>query len=171
MTTYATRVATAKPWEETLVLVLKEKGWLAAPFGQAQITEDLRENLRAWSDDYGNPTLLRWMPDIIAARPGPDPYICLIDAKTESASNQASPNYSIEVNAVDAGLVFANFLRIPVLYVWSDGGVMTPNTVLNRWSSKQDGSRTNGSKTAFYLVRKAFARKAADVFPTIPRAG
>lgn len=114
----------------------------------------------------------RWQAHVReGVRPGPDPYICLIDAKTESAGNQASPNYSIEVNAVDAGLVFANFLRIPVLYVWSDGGVMTPNTVLNRWSSKQDGSGTNGSKTAFYLVRKAFARKAADVFPTIPRAG
>ena len=67
---------------------LRGRGWLAAPFGQAQIPEEMRPHLVRWMDDYGRTTLLRWTPDIIAVKRARDPFVCLVDAKTETGKNQ-----------------------------------------------------------------------------------
>ncbi|MGE5828845.1 MAG: hypothetical protein ACM30G_10875 [Micromonosporaceae bacterium] len=159
----------AQKWETDLIDRLVGWGWLAAPFGQAQVPQDMRPHLARWLDDYGHATLLRWTPDIIAVRPAARPYVCLIDAKTENESNAASPNYSIEINAVDAGLTIVRDWHMPLYYVWEDGGVLTPQTVMNRWNRKMDGAGSGGSNTAYYLVAKRFARKANAVFIPLDR--
>jgi hypothetical protein len=167
VTTFAERFGKAQTWETQLPDRLRDRGWLAAPFGQAQIPEEMRPHLARWLDCYGRSTLLRWTPDIIAIRPTANPFVCLIDAKTESEKNQNSLNYSIEINAVDAGLAIVRDWHMPLFYVWPDGGVLTPDLVLNRWNRKLDGDGAEGSQTAFYLVAKRWAMKVTTVFPAV----
>lgn len=165
MSGFQERLGPAQEWEQDLIGRLQDRGWLAAPFGQAQIPEEMRPHLWRWLDDYGRTTLLRWTPDIIAVRPTSDPFACLIDAKTESEKNRNSENYSVEVNAVDAGLAIVRDWHMPLFYVWPDGGVLTPNQVVNRWNRKMDGNGAGGSQTAYYLVNKRWSKKVGTVFP------
>ena len=146
---------------------LRKRGWLAAPFGQAQIPEEMRPHLARWIDDYGRATLLRWTPDIIAVKPVREPFVCLVDAKTESGKNQNSENYSVEINAVDAGRVIVRDWHMPLFYVWPDGGVLTPDIVTNRWNRKFDGNGAGGSQTAYYLIAKRWALRSSDTFPIV----
>lgn len=171
MSTFADRMAPARAWELELIAKFQKFGWLAAEFGQAQIPEEMRQHLRRWMDDYGRGTLLRWTPDIIAVRPVADPFVCLVDAKTESEKNKNSDNYSVEINAVDAGLAIVRDWHMPLFYFWPDGGVLTPHIVGNRWNRKLDGNGAGGSQTAYYLVDKRWAMKAADVFPPVVDRG
>jgi hypothetical protein len=169
MSGFQTRLGPAVAWEARLIEILIERGWLAAPFGQAQVPSEMRSHLARWIDDYGHATLLRWTPDIIAVKPTEKPFVCLIDAKTERVDNATSSNYSIEINAVDAGLTIVRDWHMPLFYVWEDGGVLTPQTVVNRWNRKLDGAGSTGSKTAFYLVAKSFARSNREIFPAVVR--
>jgi hypothetical protein len=164
-------MAPAQQWETGLIVILQKRGWLAAPFGQAQIPEEMRPHLWRWMDDYGNSTLLRWTPDIIAVKPTTKPFVCLVDAKTEGPRSKDSPNYSIEINAIDAGLAIVRNWHMPLFYVWPDGGVLTPAAVANRWARKLDGDGAKGSQTAFYLVAKRWAMHVRDVFPCVPDGG
>lgn len=158
---FQNRFAAASPWEQELIIILRNRGWLAAEFGQAQIPAEMRRYLADWVDEYGRPTLLRWTPDIIATHPESG-RVCLIDAKTDDSGTQ-SANYAIECHAVDAGIAIVQHLYTPVYYVWRTG-TLTPEVVLNRWHRKLDGKKAKGSKTAFYLVDKAFAVKGSAVF-------
>jgi len=167
VTTFAQRFKPGQQWENDLIGKLTERGWLAAQFGQAMIPEAMRPHLWRWLDDYGHSTLLRWTPDIIAVRPTREPFACLVDAKTESEKNRDSKNYSVEINAVDAGMAIVRDWHMPLFYVWPDGGVLTPAVVVNRWNRKLDGDGADGSQTAFYLVAKRWARKVSDTFPTV----
>lgn len=168
MSGFAQRMGPALEWEQGLIERLRKRGWLAGPFGQAQIPDEMRPHLWRWLDDYGRSTLLRWTPDIIAVKPSSaDPFVCLIDAKTESEKNQRSENYSVEINAVDAGLAIVRDWHMPLFYMWPDLGVLTPHIVANRWNRKMDGNGAGGSQTAYYLVAKRWAMKAADVFPAV----
>jgi hypothetical protein len=167
---FRSRFDPAQKWENRLLEILRERGWLAAPFGQAQVPTEMRPHLVRWLDDYGNTTLLRWTPDIIAVKPTAKPFVCLIDAKTESESNRDSPNYSIEINAVEAGLTIARDWHMPLFYFWPDGGVLTPQTVVNRWSKKLDGTGSNGSGTAYYLVARRHARREEEIFSAVRAA-
>lgn len=167
MSGFSDRMEPAAQWESKLIDILRQRGWLAAPFGQAQIPAEFRPHLARWLDDYGHSTLLRWTPDIIAVRPAEKPFVCLIDAKTENERNRDSANYAVEINAVDAGLAIVRSWHMPLFYAWPDGGVLTPEVVLNRWNRKLDGTGTSGSGTAFYLVAKRLARRQSEVFPAI----
>lgn len=160
-------MAPARTWELELIERLQKRGWLAAEFGQAQIPEEMRPHLWRWMDDYGRSTLLRWTPDVIAVRPTATPFVCLVDAKTESEKNRDSKNYSVEINAVDAGLAIVSDWHMPLFYVWEDGGILTPHIVANRWGRKLDGDGAGGSGTAYYLVAKRWAMKVNDVFPAV----
>jgi len=168
MSGFDDRFRPAKQWEDELIERLQQRGWLAGPFGQAQIPEEMRPHLWRYLDDYGRTTLLRWTPDIIAVKPTRSPFCCLIDAKTESEKNQNSLNYSVEINAVDAGLAIVRDWHLPLFYVWRDGGVLTPSDVANRWSRKMDGAGAGGSQTAYYLVAKRWAKDVRTVFPAVP---
>lgn len=170
MSGFHERLGPAEQWENELIVKLRDRGWLSGPFGQAQIPEEMRPHLARWLDDYGRTTLLRWTPDIIAVRPTTKPFVCLIDAKTESTKNQGGLNYSIEINAVDAGHAIVRDWHMPLFYVWPDGGVLTPDVVTNRWNRKLDGDGAGGSQTAYYLVAKRWAKRVTDVFAVVQSA-
>jgi len=167
MNGFQKRLGPAMAWENQLIEKLRDRGWLAAPFGQAQVPTEMRPHLARWLDDYGHATLLRWTPDIIAVKPTAKPSVCLIDAKTENDGNAASPNYSVEINAVDAGLTIVRDWHMPLFYVWEDGGVLSPQGVVNRWNRKLDGAGSAGSGTAFYLVAKRWARPFPEMFSAV----
>ncbi|HEY9413245.1 MAG TPA: hypothetical protein VIQ30_00675 [Pseudonocardia sp.] len=161
MSGFGDRFAGGTAWEMKLADGLRARGWKVAPFGQAQIKDDFRSALRDFTDGFGRPTLIRWLPDLLIARAD---RVALIDAKTESESNRNSPNYAIEFNALEAGLVVVERLHTPLFYVWPDGGVMTPEIVWQRWNRRLDGKAAAGSKTSFLLVDRGFAMKADEVF-------
>ena len=152
--TFAARFNDAAKWEQTLMDGLTWFGWDVSPFGQAQIPETIRRALASWRDEYDHPTLIRWLPDMIASCPTTG-ELCLIDAKSERRSDTS--NFAIEAAAVDAGRALANHLRIPVFYVWPGGLTLTPESVFDDHHVRLDGNNTQGSGTPFYLIDKSFA--------------
>lgn len=161
MSSFQERFRDARQWELDLRDKLRERGWIADLFGQALLTEQWRRILGAYSDSFGRPAIMRWMPDLITSAPDDPRTVKLIDAKTGDAS---TGNYSIEVDAHKAALAFENVMYVPVLFVWKDG-VLTTHDVEHKHFKRLDGSNTNGSGTPFFLVKKQFAKKPDNVFP------
>ncbi len=96
------------------------EGWLYArgltvePFGQALLSEALRDVLKG--DE--NRSLLRW-----CWRPG-KPRLFLVDAK--HCIGAATPNHSIELRA----LLASRMTMLPVFYVCEDGKALSAASVL-----------------------------------------
>lgn len=152
------RFGAGEQWEVELASMLADRGWTVAKFGQAQIPDQMRKDLRDYRDSYGRPSLVRWLPDILAVRSG---RIRLIDAKSEQSKTD---NYAVEWSALQAGQLLEQQFHTPVFYVWPDYGVMTPEIVDQRWHDKRDGSGARGSNTSFVLVKKLHAKRLDDVF-------
>jgi hypothetical protein len=161
MSGFADRLTAAKNWEWVVRQALEARGWHTEEFGQAMLSDDARAALRDRRDEYGQPTLLRWLPDIIAYN---GLRVCLVDAKGDRGG---TPNFAIEVSAVDTGIVITEQMHTPLYYVWQpEGWTLTPAQIQNRHAEidKRDGSDANGSGTAFYLIRKKFADHPDLVF-------
>jgi hypothetical protein len=154
---FAGRLGESQRLERRIIGGLERRGWLAYPFGQAQIPEEGRALLRAYKDDAHRPSLIRWMPDIIALRDVDKPSVVLIDAKTGSG-----PRYAIEKASVEAADVFVRRLYTPVFFVCGDGGVLTPREVRDR--GHHGPITENGSGTPYWLVEKHWAATFDDVF-------
>ena len=56
------RMREARKFERTVFDVLRSRGWTADPFGQGQLSQDIRAKLRQVK------TPVRWMPDIIGCK-------------------------------------------------------------------------------------------------------
>jgi hypothetical protein len=163
---FRARFGAGVQWEKQLPDKLAVWGWDTTLFGQAQIPENFRDVLRDYEDSYGRPSLIRWLPDLLATRSG---QICLIDAKTDSGS---TPNYAVELDALRVGKAIVDHMFTPVYYVWPDGNVLTPRLVEQKVNRQMDGKNAKGSRTTFLLVDKCWALKAERVFgPPHPNAG
>lgn len=164
--TYAERFAGGEQHESEFALWLRDsQGWHAWKFGQALLDDDTHEFLHKWRDSYNQPTKLRWLPDLLAVNPRTG-MICLVDAKSETDSY---PNYAIEIDALDTGVILTEQLHTPVYYAWPEPGpgqfkVLTPRVAVNRWHMRKSGAGTRGSKTSFVCVEKEFAVPAGRVF-------
>lgn len=148
---FTTRNAQAIAFENEVIERLHRNGWHAEQFGQGQMSEYARELLRRFvhPDPNVGPTLIRWMPDILAGRMyGEHAYVALIDAKVcgEQYSNQA-----IEIKALEAAEVFEQ-LHIPCFYVFSNWKVVKPAEA-RRYGYEGRPSR-NGSGTPYLLFEK-----------------
>src|SRR6266704_3805602 len=167
MNGFRNRLSLAQEWEDDLKKRLIARGYSVASFGQAMFPEVMRSALLNFRDADGYPTPLRWAADLLVVDPADSATLCLVDAKT---GRKNTPNYCIEVNAVDANIHMDSF-RLPVYFVCENEpgkstGVLTPQDVLTHQHSLRSGESTsNGSTTDFYLIKKTFARKAGDVFP------
>lgn len=151
MTTFAMRQQSADAHELETKRLLEERGWTCDRFGQALLSERMRELLKTTR------SALRWLPDILAAKRG---QIILVDAK--DAQRLDTKNWSIEIAAYDAGTVIQQTFGHPVLYVWHD---FTANfhdelTIERSFDSR---SFTAGSGTPFHLVRKTNTHALDDV--------
>jgi hypothetical protein len=157
---YRQRSTVGTTWEQELAAWLTERGWNVRDFGQSQLDADAHEALRGWHDSYGRPSLIRWLPDLLVWS-GSTVY--MVDAKSETQKNANSPNVALELDAFDVGMSIEQVLNTPMLYGWECGGAQ-PRTVQNRHHSRLDGSRANGSGTAFLLMSKQHLTKRELVF-------
>lgn len=153
-------MAVAQTHEDLVRDRLTELGWTVEPFGQALLTSACRRALRSWVDDDNQPTLIRWLPDLIAYRCAGGWSIALVDAKGEVSQTR---NHAVEKKSVDCDRVISTSLNVPTYYVFNDLGVATPDDVVS-WGHFHNGHGTNGSGTPFYLVAKSDCRSFYDVF-------
>jgi hypothetical protein len=123
VTEWAGRYADGTRWEDGLAERLRAWGWIVSPFGQGQLDGSVTRALAAYRDQLGRPAGIRWLPDLIAVRRD---ALCLIDAKTSTGDHDS---YKVECAAVDVHTVISYELSTPVVYVWEDGGVLTPAEV------------------------------------------
>lgn len=151
MTTFAERQHAADLHELETKRLLEERGWTCDRFGQALLSDRVRDLLRTTR------SALRWLPDLIAARRG---QVLLVDSK--DAQRLDTPNWSIEIAAYDAGSLIQQTFGHPLLYVWHD---FTANfhDELSIETSFETRSFTSGSGTPFHLVRKSSTRSLDDV--------
>jgi hypothetical protein len=159
------RLTLAAKHEADIIAKLKGLRWHAEPFGQAQLSDASRDLLKGYLDDRLHPTLLRWLPDIIAGyrRPDSSAYVCLIDAKV---CNEKYANYSIERDAVHALACLTEHLAMPCFFVFDDWKILTARDALMRC---EPGPRPyNGSGTPYWLVSRDFGRPFESVFMERP---
>lgn len=156
------RMKVAASFEQVLLNRLNETGWTAFPFGQAQLPNECRERLRRFEDGSRRPSLIRWMPDIITFRDMPNgrAFVALIDAK---ACGGDTPNYALEMSAIETAEVYTDRLYTPTFFVFDDWKVLTPRDARQR--GKAGPESTKGSGTPYVLVNKHHSRPISDVFP------
>lgn len=167
MSGFESRMAPASELEMKVIDHLNSTGYSAYQFGQAQLLPECRSLLHRFEDGSGRPCLIRWMPDIIALRTNSDGrvWVSLIDAKGGATD---TPNYSVEMSAVETAEVFTDRLYTPTFFVFGDRKVMTPREIRQRGRpgpAPKPGS--NASGTPYLLVEKRFARRFRDVFPPV----
>lgn len=157
---FADRKAPSDAFELALMKRLKDTGWPAFPFGQAQLPGDCRDRLKRFEDGSRRPSLIRWMPDVITFRDFPDgrSFVALIDAKTCGDK----PNYALEMSAIETAEVYADRLYTPTFFVFDNWQVLTPREARQRGAKGPDASK--GSGTPYVLVAKQFGRKFDEVF-------
>lgn len=154
MTTFSHRIKLASDHEVAVRAMLEERGWACEPFGQALLSERMRELLRRTR------SAIRWLPDIIACNAE---WVILVDAKESQRLDTA--NWSIEQAAYDAGSLFQSALGHPLLYVWHDFTANFHDALVfvndEPWSGRTQ--RTMGSGTPYWLIRKSQQRSLDDV--------
>lgn len=138
------RIAAAKAHEGRVLRSLKLRGWTAEPFGQGQLSEDIRAVLRT------QPTHVRWMPDIIAAKVySAKARVVFIDAIAGEKFRETG-NHDIESAALDAAEQWIKYSNdLPYYFVFHNGDTATPSMV--RELSQPGSWRGNGSGTPFVL--------------------
>ena len=151
MSLFRERMAQAEKHESTVRGMLEERGWLTIPFGQSQLTEQARDQLKRFD------TPLRWIPDILTVK---NTELILIDAKTTRRVDTG--NVDIEKASFDAHIALTGIWRVKIFYVWFDYSVCDVWTVndhgrIGQW-------RGNGSGTPFILVPRSVMRPFDEVF-------
>jgi hypothetical protein len=158
MTTFRTRLASALEHEKNVTKALTERGWLAEQFGQAMLSEPMRDHLRRVK------TSVRWMPDIIAAKSFPaGERIIFVDAKA-GEKHKETGNHDVERAALESAERWIELSggQCPYYFVFSDGGVATPGDVREAcWDGFYNG---NGSGTPFVLFKADLCRPFHTVF-------
>lgn len=147
--TFAHRMIGALAAEDTVLQQLIEAGWKAIPFGQGTWPIDFRMAAKLCFDEFGHPSLARWLPDIIACKP---PLICMFDVKYDSGKTE---NYSIELKALEALEASENSFHIRSLFIFEGLFVLTPEIV--RSHSRHGRPSDEGSGTPYVLINKRHA--------------
>lgn len=155
------RIEDAQKHEQDVINALLARDWFAEPFGQAMLSEQMRDHLRRVE------TSVRWMPDIIAAKniAGKE-HIVFIDAKAGERYKETG-NHDIENAALESAKRWIKLSGdCPYFFVFGDGGVATPDDVLeNGWDGTFRGS---GSGTPFKLFPSDICRQFDTVFGERP---
>lgn len=145
-----------KKHEENVLAHLRKAGWDAEPFGQGQLTDNMRNHLHR----YTPVTPVRWMPDIIAARLTSigRSRVVYIDAKAGDVWERTG-NHDIEISALETAVAWEQWTKCPVYYVFSDFGVASPERV---WECGHQGRPPDGFRTPFLL----FPARVCEPFVT-----
>ncbi len=159
------RMLPAVQFESAVIEKLRQSGWMAFPFGQAQLPEECRSRLARFEDGSRRPSLIRWMPDVIAFRDvGNRSLVHLIDAKVCGDR----PNYAIEMSAIETIEIYTDRLYTPSFFVFDDWKVLTPREARQRGVPGPESNK--GSGTPYVLISKRFGRSFDSVFPPVQQA-
>jgi hypothetical protein len=143
MSNFGSRLTFSYEYEKHVRWVLQQQGWAAEPFGQALLSEDMRNHLRH------RPTAARWLPDIIAAQ---GDTVIYVDAKASSAHQTG--NHAVETASSTALHLWQAFTGCPVFYAFPHATQDTFVSLDDWQSSKFRGKyRGSGSGTPFDLAR------------------
>jgi hypothetical protein len=153
---FSRRLEVAKEFEQKVIAELTLRGWLAEPFGQGQLSDEMREIIRRVN------TPVRWMPDIICAkRLTATTSLRFIDAKAGDKWRETG-NHDIEAAALDGAEKWESMSGCPVHFVFNDGGVISPTVF--RELAAPGTFRGLGSGTPFLLVTREACQRFDAVY-------
>lgn len=150
MSSFAFRMDGASNHEQNVRDLLINHGWYVDPFGQAQLSENMRVSLQRID------TSLRWLPDFIATK---SHRVVLVDAKSGRTDTR---HFDIECRSLESHAALEQLWLVPVFYVFADFTVGWPQIVKQHCTP---GPRTHrGSGTPYVLVRRAVMKPFETVF-------
>lgn len=154
------RLAVGGHLEERVLRALRRRLWLAEPFGQGQLSEEMRDRLKRLQ------TPVRWMADIIAAKDaGGLTVVAFIDAKGGETYRRTG-NYCVEAAALSSAEGWIQHsVCCGYYFVFADLGVLTPEEV-RAWATPGRW-KGHGSGSPFLLVPADLARPFDSVFGTV----
>ena len=91
---------------------LEQRGWLVHPWGRSSFPPTINNALSVWRDTYSRPCRLRWLPDLLAMRPGDPQSFRAVEVKRHRGY------FNIERSAVNTYLRLESALWVPVLIVF-----------------------------------------------------
>ncbi|MFG2948331.1 hypothetical protein [Streptomyces adustus] len=154
MPSFQHRKAVGDAHEVRVTEELAARGWDVSVWGQAILTDSVRSALQQTG------SLLRWTPDLVAAK---GRQVILIDCKSRMTS-RTSRRHAVERAAVTAHVHLTAWTQLPVVYVYDDLRVLTPIDALLSGST---GPRsTAGSGAPYLLVPTTRSLAFDDVFGT-----
>jgi hypothetical protein len=156
VSTFAQRREVAQAHEDAVLRRLRRCGYLVEPYGQGNLSHEMRTALRRAG---GASTSLRWLPDGLAVGGG---RAILYDAK--ASFNGGSPFWHLEVAAHASHVEFQKAAGIRIVIVWDDYRCswvddLTPACMM------VGKRRENGSGTPYWSVPKRMGRQWDTVFP------
>lgn len=155
MTTFQQRLAHGEAHEQYVAEELTPRGWEVNSWGQGLLGPKTREALRHTD------SMLRWQPDLIAAKDG---FAVMIDCKSRMTS-KTTDRHAVERAAVKVHRSLIADNDLPLYYVFDDLGVLTPHDVL---AAGRLGPHTRiGSGAPYYLVPTGLARPFDDIFGVV----
>jgi hypothetical protein len=163
---FAHRIHLARSAEKQVLEELRATNWKVFEFGQALLPIEFRDALKEYQDSYGNPSLVRWFPDLIVKRRAATlkMRVILLDVKSVST---IYPNHSIETKALEAAEAFQAAFFTPCWFIWPGLTVATPEMVrANCWDGHQR-MLSSGSGTPFKLILKDVAKPLDQVFAAL----
>ena len=138
------RMREARKFERTVLDALGSRGWITEPFGQGQLSEDVRAKLRQVE------TPVRWMPDTIGCKKfAARTLTVFVDAKAGERWRKTN-KHDVEQSAAESANRWAEFSNCPVYFVFPDWSVTIPATVLEL--DERGPHYGNGSGTPFLLI-------------------
>jgi hypothetical protein len=162
---FSERMKNAEAFEMLVLERLKNTGWQAFRFGQAQLPEECRHRLTRFEDGSRRPSLIRWMPDIITFRDFPNgkSWVALIDAKHCGDR----PNLALEMSAIETAEIYTDQLFTPTFFVFNSWIVLTPREARQRGRVGPPPSDGRGSGTPYLLINKVYTRVFDEIFPPL----
>ena len=151
MNDYDRRLAMGLAHEANVLGHLRKAGWDAEPFGQGQLTPNMREHLRR----YTPISPVRWMPDIIAAivtRTGLT-RIVYVDAKAGDQWRRTGM-HGCQIRSLETMEAWERWTHCPVYFMFTDLTVITAERIRECGS---DGPQYGNGSGNPYLLFPAIA--------------
>jgi hypothetical protein len=163
--TFVTRMELAAKKEEAdAALLEQEYRCVVTPFGQGQLSDEVRKYLHMHVDHL----YVRWLPDRMVIRPALylakiKEWMWLVDSKYSPLPNTHDA-WLLEKDAHTAHRLQRTALGLPIVYIWPDGCSCSYVEDLPDEALIEGPFRGNGSGTPYWKVPKKLTRPLNDVF-------
>jgi len=147
--TFDQRLSIGLAHERDVAAELVLRGWTVDPWGQGVLSPATRRAVQ------NTESTLRWTPDFVASRDG---TVVLIDAK--GSTSPGSGRHCVSRSALKAGTQYTAWMDLPLYYVFSDYGVMTPHELAE---VGRDGPHLRVGESGAYILFGAGLCRPFDV--------